>query len=227
MSLDDFLRQKGIDTDNLFEIFLRLVSSKWFLIPYFTELQRLAIVKTWDPVRYGTVGLAIERLLKDNISGSLAECGVYKGSMSKFIHESLPDRTFYLFDTFEGFDLRNSNTQDDDRFKDTSVESVLKNIGDSQNISVRKGFFPETAIGLENERFSFVMIDLDKHEPTLEALNFFYPRTNAGGFIFVHDYSSPESDWACSRALNEFLIDKQEKPILIPDAWGTALFRKV
>ena len=35
------------------------------------------------------------------------------------------------------------------------------------------------------------------------------------------------SDWACSRALNEFLSGKPEKPILIPDAWGTALLRKI
>jgi O-methyltransferase len=226
MSLRNYLRQKGINRNNIIEIFLRSVTSRWFLILYLTSRRRRAIVQTGDPVRYGTVCLAIEQLSKTGVPGSLAECGVYKGLMSKFIHENFPDRMLYLFDTFQGFAIRDSNTKNDDRFKDTSEESVLKCIGDTHNISIRKGLFPETAIGLENERFSFVLIDFDKYESTLEALKFFYPRTNSGGFIFVHDYSSPESVWACSKALNEFLVDKQEKPILIPDSWGTALFRK-
>jgi len=82
-------------------------------------------------------------------------------------------------------------------------------------------------VGLEDERFAFVMIDFDRYEPTLAALKFFYSRVSPGGFIFVHDYNSPESDWACFRALTEFLADKSEKPVCIPDAWGTALFRKL
>ena len=71
------------------------------------------------------------------------------------------------------------------------------------------------------------MLDFDKYDPTMAALEFFYPRMNNGGYIFIHDYNSPESQWACSRAVNEFLSGKPEKPIGISDAAGTALFRKV
>jgi len=225
--MKEFLRRKGFTRNNLKEFILRPITSKWFLAPYLNVAQRQPIVQTGDPVRYGTVGLALEQLLKESVPGSLAECGVFKGVMSRFIHRNIPDRTLYLFDTFAGFDVRDSDTHGDHRFKDTSVEGVLAFIGDSDNIKIRKGYFPQTAVGLENERFSFVMIDFDKYEPTIEALKFFFPRVNTGGFVFIHDYSSPESDWACSRALNQFLVDKKEKPIMIPDAWGTALFRKL
>jgi len=85
-------------------------------------------------------------------------------------------------------------------------------IGDMNNIIIRKGYFPETAKGLESEMFSFVMLDLDLYKPTLAGLEFFYPRVKAGGYIFAHDYNSPESDHAVSRAMNEFLKDKPEKP---------------
>ena len=132
-----------------------------------------------------------------------------------------------MFDTFRGFDPRDSGGGVDDRFNDTSEEIVLANIGDISNVVVRKGHFPETAEGLEGERFCFVLIDFDKYEPTMVALKFFYPRVVSGGFIFVHDYNSPESGWACSRALNSFLSDKPGKPVAIPDAGGTALFRKI
>jgi len=227
MGLRNWLQRRGINKSSIQDRMYRSITSRWFLKLYFTPKQRSAIVRMRDPVRYGTVCLAIEQLLKNQVPGSLAECGVYKGFMSKFVHERIPDRPLYLFDTFQGFDKRDSNTNSDDRFKDTSEESVLGTIGDTHNIIIRKGFFPETSSGLENERFAFVMIDFDKYEPTLAALKFFYQRTNPGGFIFVHDYSSPESGWACSKALDEFLIDKPEKPIPIPDAWGTALFRKI
>jgi O-methyltransferase len=71
------------------------------------------------------------------------------------------------------------------------------------------------------------MVDFNKYESTRAALDFFYPRMEHGGFVFVHDYNSPESNWACARALDEFLADKSEKPVPIPDGWGTAVFRKI
>ena len=122
--------------------------------------------------------------------------------------------------------MRDSDTTSDSRFKDTSVEDVLSVIGDAANIDVRKGYFPETVQGLGDSKFAFVMIDFDKYEPTVAALEFFYPRMSLGGFIFVHDYNNPESNWAYSRALNEFLADRPEWPIAVPDAWGSVLLRK-
>jgi O-methyltransferase len=205
------------------------IADDWFLRPYFTKSQRTSTLQIGDPVRYGTILLALEQIDKDNVSGAIAECGVWKGYLSKFIRQNNADKIYYLFDTFEGFsELDKDNfSYQDSRFKDTSEESVLKYIGDIKNIVVRKGFFPATSKGLENEQFAFVVLDFDKYEPTFAALAFFYPRLAKGGYIFVHDYNSPESNWACSRALNEFLKDKPEQVISIPDAWGSAVFRKV
>jgi O-methyltransferase len=204
----------------------RRLTRDWLMTPYLDDSRRTQIVRTGDPVRYGTLYLAMEQIRKGNIPGSLAECGVYRGSLSTFIHDMLPERRLYLFDSFQGFSETDSNTKDDVRFRDTSEFEVLRKMSNTENVIIRKGFFPSTAAGLEDERFAFVVIDLDKYESTRAALEFFYPRTVKGGFISVHDYSSPESDWACSRALDEFLADKIEKPVLIPDSWGSALFRK-
>jgi len=204
-----------------------LLVTEWFLPIYFSQQQRDNIIARNDPVRYGSILLAMEQIRKENIFGSFAECGVYKGTLSKFIHDTCPERIFYLFDTFKGFDKRDLESGEDDRFSDTDVTSVQRYIGGNNNIIIRKGFFPETTAGITGERFSLVILDFDKYNPTLAGLNFFYPLMNIGGFIFVHDYSSPESNWACSRALNEFLTGKPEKPILIPDSWGSAIIRKV
>ena len=224
--LNTWFRSRGLSRAKLrVKVFPKLIQD-WILTPYLTPEQRKSIAETGDPVRYGTVFLSLERIKNDGVPGALAECGVYKGSMSRFLHDVMPDRPLYLFDTFAGFDARDSDTAGDMRFRDASIDSVMQELPRHANVHVRKGYFPETAHGLEGEKFAFVMVDFDKYEPTLAALRFFYPRVAVGGYIYVHDYNNPESHWACARALDEFLADKTEKVISVPDAWGTALFRK-
>lgn len=173
--------------------------------------------------------MALEQIEKEEIVGSFAECGVFQGTLSQFIHENAPTKEYFLFDTFEGFDERDLSTFDnnDQRFQDTSEAAVLKRIGNTDNIIVRKGFFPDTTIGMKETKFALAILDFDKYKPTLAAIEYFYSRMSVGGFIFVHDYSNPESDWACSKALDKFLEDKPEHAILIPDCWGSAVIRKV
>ena len=41
-----------------------------------------------------------------NIKGCVAECGVYMGDFSYYINKYFPKRKMYLFDTFEGFEIK-------------------------------------------------------------------------------------------------------------------------
>jgi len=203
---------------------------KYFTDPIlltYPEKTRRLIADTGDPVRYGTIYLAIDDILKNKISGSFAECGVFKGDTSKFIHELAPDRKLYLFDTFVGFSINDLDNTIDDRFKDTSVDLVLKKLNHSNRIIIKKGFFPDTTLNMDDDIFAFIMLDFDKYNPTLAALEYFYPKVSKGGYVFLHDYNSPESDYACSKALNLFLSDKPEMPLAIPDCWGSVFFRKI
>jgi len=186
------------------------------------------VTSSGDPIRYAMIALAIRRIHQENISGDFAELGVYRGDTSRVIHHFAPARTLYLFDTFEGFSDRDEqNASNDKRFNDTSVDLVKAKLGNAQNVVIRKGYFPETAVGLEDKRFAFVMLDADKYAPTLAGLEFFYPRMSRGGYMFLHDYNSPESDWGVSRALNLFLQDKPETIVDMPDACGSVLIRKM
>lgn len=193
--------------------------------PYSVAVKDL-IETIGDDVRYATLALAIQRLETERIEGALAELGVWKGFTSSFIHRQAPHRRLYLFDTFSGFPSASLENAGDNRFKDTSQEKVAAQIGDLHNVVFRPGFFPDTAAGLEEERFALVMLDFDLYQPALEAFRFFYPRLVSGGYFIMHDFNSPESDYAISRAANEFLQDKPESLIEIPDEWGSALFRK-
>jgi O-methyltransferase len=181
-----------------------------------------------DYFRYTTHALAIQKVLDEPVEGAIAELGVWRGDMTRFLHALAPERTYYLFDTFEGFPQQDlePGVGEDNRFQDTSLDFVLGRLHSTENIVVRQGYVPDTLAGLEDEKFAFVLLDLDLHPPTVAGLEFFYPRMSAGGYIVIHDYNSPESNWACKRAVDSFLADKPEHVVEIGDNWGTALFRK-
>ena len=136
-------------------------------------------------------------LYLNHVEGAIAECGVYRGNFANYMSRFMPDRKLYLFDTFSGFDSRDIDGREYEWSKefrkesgnlaDTTVEAALENIGYRYNAIVRQGYFPDTAKGLEDERFAFVSLDTDLYKPILAGLEFFYPRLNPGGVIFVDD----------------------------------------
>ncbi len=206
---------------------LRACSDRNCFLAHIPYAKRRLFVETHDPVRYGSISLALERLREEGIEGAMAEVGVWRGHTSKLIRALEPTKKFYLFDTFKGFSPKDlPQGSGDCRFSDTSVEIVKKNVGSLKGVTIIPGYFPESAKSLEKERFSFVMLDVDLFAPTLAGLEYFYPRMSSGGYIFIHDYNSPESNWAVSKATNEFMRDKEEKLIEIPDVGGSVVIRK-
>ena len=206
---------------------------KEFFLRGLPDSERTYFLKTQDPGRYCAFGMAIQRIIREDIPGAFAEVGVYLGASSKVIHGLCPERKMYLFDTFEGFpeqDLKGWETKCDmhwspETFR-SSVELVKRNLGDTRNVYFRKGYFPDTAKGLEDERFAFVNLDVDLYKPTLSGLEFFYDRMNPGGYIFVHDYNNPEADRGVSKAVDLFFKDKIERIIEVPDAGGSIVVRR-
>jgi O-methyltransferase len=186
-----------------------------------------SITASDDYFRYATLGLALQRVLDEEIHGAIAEVGVWRGETSAFLHRVAPDRRLYLFDTFEGFPERDLPPGEDDRrFRDTSADSVARRVGASPNVILTPGCVPETLQAVTDERFAFVLLDLDLLEPTRASLGFFYPRLSPGGYLVVHDYNNSESSWACKRAFDEFLASRPEQLIELGDVWGTALVRR-
>ena len=133
------------------------------------------------------VNLAQE-IYRQNISGSVAEAGVFRGEFAKLINRYFPDRKLYLFDTFQGFDDRDITYEegydrDPERgeyFKETSIDLVMSKMQHPENVVVRQGYVPESLEGVD-DKFCFVNLDMDLYKPTLEALRWFYPRICAGG----------------------------------------------
>lgn len=154
--------------------------------------------RPWEYVRLCSLELAAHEIISANVEGAIAEVGVYRGTFAKVLNEAFPDRKLYLFDTFEGFDERDvaldqdrGLSEEDRDFSDTSIDFVLARMSRPEDCIIKKGYFPDTANGLD-EKFAFVSLDVDLYKPTIDGLEYFYPRLQPGGYIFVHDYNFDE-----------------------------------
>ena len=144
-----------------------------------------------DYVRMRTLEALCREL--GNVPGAAAELGVYRGGFARCLNALLPERTLYLFDTFEGFDEAESKDEAAgfvQAHRNTGVEKVLRLMPHPEKVIVKQGLFPASLGGLE-ERFTLVSLDVDLEESTLAGLRWFYPRLNPGGYLLLHDYNSP------------------------------------
>jgi hypothetical protein len=146
------------------------------------------------------------------ILGDIAEVGTYRGGSAKLICEAKGDKALHLFDTFEG--LPEKAACDDKRFFKglfaSSLDAVKSLLKDYPNVTFYKGLFPDTALPIMNKRFSFVHLDVDIYQSTIDSLTFFYPRMSKGGVLISHDYAYSSG---VKKAFDEFFADRLEPVI--------------
>ena len=155
------------------------------------------LLKGIDYVRVSTIDLLAREVNERNIEGAVAELGVYQGHFSKLLHDFFPNRELLLFDTFEGFHENDVKIDQEVAYSqaqighlsDTNIDLVLSKLSRRYQVHVIKGYFPESAITIEDRKYALVSIDVDLYQPTYEGLNYFYERLSKGGYIIVHDYN--------------------------------------
>jgi O-methyltransferase len=194
--------------------------------------ERLADIYNYlDYVIISTLELLAYEIKSNNVLGSTAEVGVYRGDFAKYINLLFPDRRLYLFDTFEGFpevhskiDRERGFSTGDQDWSGTSVELVIQQMPYPNNVVIKKGIFPETAKDV-NDRFCFVSLDVDLYEPIKEGLRFFYPLLSPGGVIMVHDFNNSGYK-GVREAVLEFCRERGISYVPIPDVCGTVIITK-
>jgi O-methyltransferase len=193
--------------------------------------RKITIPSVTNYIRISTLELVAHEIYEKNIAGSVAELGVYKGQFAKYINRLFPDRIFYLFDTFEGFDENDVKVEVNNRFSsgaqdfsDTSIESVLNKMQFRDKCNLKKGWFPESLNGLE-DNFCFVSLDADLYKPIYDGLEYFYPRLNKGGYIFIHDYNNKGYE-GTKKAVREFCEKNGISYVPMSDSWGSAIISK-
>ena len=165
------------------------------------------------------------RLVAD-VPGDTAECGVFRGATSYLIccankQARAGAKIHHLFDSFEG--LSQPEPIDGKHWNEgdlkCDIQSVRAALADFEKLEFHQGWIPERFDDVKDKRFSFVHIDVDLAQPTRDSLAFFYPRMETGGIIVCDDYGISTCAGA-TRAVDQFLKDKPEKMLALPDGGG-------
>ena len=148
-------------------------------------------------------GAALRRLTRRlydlGVEGNVAELGCYNGDISWQLNALMPDRKLYLFDTMEGFDDRDLAVELEKGFTTVkpneyifAKEDYLKaRLPYPENVTLKKGWFPETAFDIEDEKFALVYMDASLYQPTFTGMEYFFPRMSQGGVIVLCGYEDP------------------------------------
>ena len=139
------------------------------------------------------------------LPGARAECGAYRGATALLLCHAWRARNadfkggnFYLIDSFSGtspsvghdlIPVRGDGgaTRMEAFFpageSDTSADEVRGYFTEFPEVTICAGWIPHVFGTLPNRGWAFVHLDLTLYEPTLAALEYFYPRLNQGGVI--------------------------------------------
>jgi len=157
----------------------------------------------------------ITKLVKQtyNLTGYMAEVGVYNGGSSALIAYNNPNKTLYSFDTFNG--MPESDEIDYHKKGDflTQYDIVKDRLSSFKNIRLVKGVFPSTADIVKYKVFCLVHLDVDIYRSHLDGLNFFYPRLVTGGALVIDDYKWDRCK-GVTKATDEFFSKKPENIIM-------------
>jgi O-methyltransferase len=163
------------------------------------------------------------------LGGCMAEAGVFAGASARLICLAKGDAPLRLFDVWESLQAPPDASPGTARATELrrhfgavharrdGVERLLEPF---PGVHFHPGVFPESARGLEGERFAFVHLDLDLEPSTRDALEFFHPRLLAGGIIVGDDYQ----DAGVRRAFETYFAGRPDTVIAYP--WGQVVVVK-
>jgi O-methyltransferase len=156
-----------------------------------------------------------------HLRGDVVECGVYKGAsaffMARHIIERRLPKKLCLFDSFEG--LSSPGDRDGDYWCPRALAGTPEDVwrsfaplGQTGFVELFKGWIPERFSEVSRRSFCFLHLDVDLYQPTLDSIEFFYPRMVPGGIILLDDYGFLNCP-GVTEAIDAFMADKPE-PII-------------
>jgi O-methyltransferase len=175
-----------------------------------------------------------------HLPGDFVECGVYRGDMSWVITEVVDlaraKRSFYLYDTFEGFSPKYSS-EDDFPLAPQFFHSadrgynvpqlypyVCKRFVEKPYVKVIKGVVPDVVLEISPDRIAFMHIDMNSAAPEMGALELLFERVSPGGIVIFDDYG-----WFLHKkqkdAEDRFMAERGQEILELPTGQGLLIKR--
>jgi hypothetical protein len=180
----------------------------------------------YKQLRFLSLIQVVKYVLKKDEVYDFVECGCWKGHssfiISNLINENKKNIDFHIFDSFED-GLSESNINDGVFFHRDEItkKRISKNnfystekfvskevLNEFNFVNIYPGWIPVKFNQVKDKKFSFIHIDVDLYDPTMDSLKFFYPRLQDGGAILCDDYNVVHYPGA-RKAWDEFFIDKE------------------
>lgn len=154
------------------------------------------------------------------IDGDVVECGVWRGGMIASLAATLgKNRTYYLFDSFEG--LPEATAKDGDAAlvwqKSTDAPTYYDNCRAEVDYSIKamsltgckyeiiKGWFDQTLPAFNStKKIALLRLDGDWYDSIKSCLVNLYPHVVKNGLIIIDDYYTWDG---CSRAVHDYLSE--------------------
>ncbi len=194
----------------------------------YRRLRRLTVYRTLYR-RFRTHTLLTRKGFCDNLAicdqlsirtltGSVIECGTWKGGMIAGIAGLLgPERQYYLFDSYEGLPIVDDtegrdqwgqaasswqeNTAHNDR-ADLRDAELAMSWSRAKHVTITKGWFADTLPTYRGGPIAILRADGDWYDSTRTILNALAGQVVVGGIVILDDYGYWEG---CARAVHEYL----------------------
>jgi O-methyltransferase len=139
------------------------------------------------------------------VPGDFIECGVTHGDMPWVITEALDfkstGKSFYAYDTFEGFDSRYSSEQDfpeapqffgqlheESRQDPQRHEKVASRFASKPYVKIIKGVVPDILREVAPDKVAFLHLDMNAPIAQKGALEVLFDRLSPGAVVIFDDY---------------------------------------
>ncbi len=177
--------------------------------------------------------------LASRVSGDFVECGVNRGFLSSAIMSYLDwnslDKTFYLFDSFDGVNEESLTPEEVgrgwiERYRKAKragevaldVGQARENFSSWERVEIVPGFVPDTLTDVSIETVAFLHLDMNAANPEYEAGRFFWDKLADGGVILMDDFCN--RNFPSNRELLSKLADEVDASILaLPTGQGVLI----
>jgi O-methyltransferase len=141
-----------------------------------------------------------------HLEGDLVECGVAGGMTAMAVAhyiglENLPDKTYWLLDTFEGYPTEQLTEAErsiglaaafDSLYGRDTYDAVKRNFQKYSNVRLVKGKIPDTLERVTSERIAYLCVDLNAVVPEMAVMEYFWDRLEPGAIVILDDYGWTE-----------------------------------
>jgi len=199
--------------------------------PRFLEAHRLGgeATENWGgyPMAWRTYVVCWAAAHAKLLPGDFVECGVNRGGLSRAaMHyidfHSLPERTFYLLDTFCGIPEEDRHLAADgcvQRYSEC-YEDARRTFAAFPNAKLIRGRVPDTLPQVSARKVCYLSIDMNCAEPEIAALDFFWDKLVPGAMVVLDDYGAGIWHRRQREAFNRFASTHGVEVLSLPTCQG-------